>query len=83
MAAEEEGERYELAGARVFVHVTRHGDERIIHLDVDHEDLGGLIPLRESTYAGGRDGGIYVGLRPNQVSRAEDFLRGRTPAGGR
>ncbi len=78
---EETGERYSLEGARVYLHVTRKGDERIVHLDIDHPDLNDFLPPKEASYAGGREGGVFVGLRTKQMERAEEWLRGRTPDG--
>lgn len=75
--SEDEGERYVLEGARVYVHVTFHGDERVVHVDVDHPDLNAIFLPRESSYVGGRDGGIFVGLRPAQAERAEAYLKQR------
>ena len=78
--SEDEGERFELEGARVFLHVTYHGDERVVHLDIDHPDLNAIVLPREASYVGGREGGIYVGLRPQQLERAETYLKGRAPS---
>lgn len=74
---EEAGERYTLEGARVYLHVTYNGDERILHLDVDHPDLNELIRPKEASYAGGRDGGVYIGFRSQQLERAESYLKGK------
>lgn len=77
--AEEEGERYVLEGAVVYVHVVKHsgGGESLIHIDVEHPDLNEIILAKESSYVGGKAGGIFVGLRPVQAKRAEEFMQGR------
>jgi hypothetical protein len=77
--AEEEGQRYVLEGAEVFVHVTKHErtGESLVHIDVLHPELNDIILPKESTYVGGQKGGFYVGLRPTQIKRAEEFLQGR------
>ena len=77
--SETEGERYVLEGARVSLHVTEENGERFIHLDVDHPDLNNIVLPKEASYVGGKEGGIYVGLRAKQVERAEEYLRGRAP----
>lgn len=76
---EEAGERYELDGAIVYFHVVKSPvtGESVIHIDVEHPDLEGIIPQKESSYVGGKKGGLFVGLRPNQAKRAEEFLQGR------
>lgn len=77
--AEEEGRRYVLEGAEVYVHVTKHArtGEPLVHIDVMHPEINDIILPKESTYVGGQQGGLYVGLRPNQIKRAEEFLQGR------
>lgn len=77
--AETDGERYTLEGARVYLHVTQEGGERIVHLDVDHPDLNQILAPKEASYAGGREGGLFVGFRPAQLERAESYLKSRTP----
>lgn len=73
--SETQGDRYDLVGARVYLHVTVQDGERILHLDVDHPDVNRFLLPRESTYVGGKEGGFYVGLRPQQAERAEAFIK--------
>jgi hypothetical protein len=77
---EQEGEKYVLEGAVVYVHLTKHArtGEPLLHIDVMHPELNDIILPKESTYVGGQEGGFYVGLRPTQLKRAEEFLQGRT-----
>jgi hypothetical protein len=77
--SEAEGERYTLEGARVYLHVTHHEGERVIHLDVDHPDINEFLLPKEASYAGGREGGLYVGFRPAQLERAETYVQAREP----
>jgi hypothetical protein len=76
---ESEGERYVYEGARVYLHVVYHGDERVVHIDVDHPDLNEILQPKEASYAGGKEGGVYIGLRSKQVERAESYLKDRVP----
>lgn len=73
------GPRYELVGARVFIHASEQGGERLLHLDIDHPDLNKIIPPREASYVGGREGGVFIGLRPSQSERAESYLKALVP----
>ena len=76
---EEQGQRYVLEGAVVYLHVVeRSGSgESLIHIDVDHPDLNEIIVAKESSYVGGKDGGLFIGLRTEQAKRASEFLQGR------
>lgn len=78
--AEEAGERVVLEGALVYVHVVKHAasGETLIHIDVEHPDLNDIIIAKESSYVGGKEGGVFIGLRPQQAKRAEEYLQGRT-----
>lgn len=79
MSEEDEGERYPLEGARVYLHVVYHGTERVVHLDVDHPDINQFLQPKEATYVGGKTGGLYIGLRSQQTERAETFLKDLVP----
>lgn len=72
---ESSGDRYELEGARVFIHVSEHEGEPLFHIDIDHPDLNKIILPKEASYVGGRDGGIFVGLRPTQADRAQSYVK--------
>jgi hypothetical protein len=77
--AEEGGKRYVLEGAVVYLHVVQRSGsgESLVHIDVEHPDLNEIIVPKESSYVGGKDGGLFIGLRLDQAKRAEDFLQGR------
>ncbi len=76
---EEEGQRYVLEGAVVSLHVVQRAGsgETLIHIDVDHPDINEFIVPKESSYVGGKDGGLFIGLRLEQAKRATEFLQGR------
>ncbi|MBI2077915.1 MAG: hypothetical protein HYT80_06030 [Euryarchaeota archaeon] len=79
MSEEEEGQRVVLEGAVVYLHVVEKtaGGESYIHIDIDHPDLNDIIVPRESTYAGGKKGGLFVGLRMQQAQRAQEYAQAR------
>lgn len=76
---EQDGKRYVLEGAVVYLHVVeRSGSgESLVHIDVEHPDLNDIIVARESSYVGGKPGGLFIGLRSEQAKRAEEYLQGR------
>lgn len=79
MSEEEKGERVVLEGAVVYIHLVERsaGGESLIHIDVEHPDLNDIIVSRESTYAGGKKGGIFIGLRLQQAQRAQEYVQAR------
>lgn len=76
---EEDGQRYVLEGAVVYLHVVQRSGsgESLIHIDVEHPDLNEIIVAKESSYVGGKAGGLFIGLRTEQAKRATEFLQGR------
>jgi len=61
--------------ARVFIH---EKDERtgskILHIDVESPLLNEIVRPGESTYCGGKAGGVFIGLKREMIKRAEKIL---------
>lgn len=66
--------KHELKGAKVYIHEKGKSLARITHIDVEHEDINKIIKPGESTYAAGKPGGFFVGLKKEMLKRAEKFL---------
>lgn len=68
--------KIELAGARVFVHVQDESTgATVTHLDVEHPQLNEIIRPDETTFVGGKEGGVFIGLKREMIDRAEEFAR--------
>ena len=63
----------ELKGARVYIH---EKDEfaRVVHIDIEHPDINKIIKPGEATYAAGKLGGCFIGLKKEMIKRAEKIL---------
>lgn len=71
--------KYELEGARVFVHVKDEASgANVTHLDVEHPDLNEIIEPSENSFVGGKDGGVFIGLKTEMIDRAERFVGSHT-----
>ena len=66
--------KFELKDAKVYVHLKGKSGARITHLDVEHPDLNKIIKPKESTFAAGKDGGFFVGLKKNMITKAEKIF---------
>ena len=66
--------KHELEGARVYVHEGGEGGARVIHVDVEHPDLNEIVEPSENTFVGGKDGGLFVGLKSEMRERANAYL---------
>lgn len=67
--------KVELEGAKVYVH--RKDEEtrsNVIHIDVEHPDLNRIIKEGENTYCGGKDGGVFLGLKNEMQDRARKYV---------
>lgn len=67
----------ELKGAKVYIHEKGKSFARITHIDVEHPELGSIIKEGEATYAAGKRGGFFVGLKKGMIARAEKLIRKR------
>ena len=67
--------KIELKGAKVYIHEKGKSFARITHIDVEHPDLNAIIKDKEATYAAGKPGGFFVGLKKDMIKRAEDFIK--------
>ena len=48
---------------------------RIIHIDIESEILNKIIRPKETTYVGGKEGGIFIGLKKEMIERAERLIK--------
>lgn len=69
--------KYELEDATVYVHEQDDDTAQVTHIDVEHPDINAIIEPGENTYVGGKDGGIFVGLKDEMLARARDYLETR------
>jgi hypothetical protein len=67
--------KIELKNARVYLHVKGKARARITHIDVEHEDLNEIIKPKEATYASGKEGGFFLGLKKEMLKRAEKLIK--------
>lgn len=65
----------ELEGAKVYVHLKDEASgANVTHIDVEHPDLNEIIRPNENTFVGGKDSGVFIGLKEEMIERAEKFV---------
>ncbi|MFT4885154.1 MAG: hypothetical protein ACI8U4_002674 [Natronomonas sp.] len=70
--------KHELEGATVYVHEKdEESGASVTHIDVEHPDLNEIIEPDENTFVGGKDGGVFIGLKDEMLERAEAYLEER------
>ncbi len=63
-----------IKGAKVYLHLKDAATgSRVMHIDVESPELNRIIKEKESTYAAGKHGGFFVGLKKEMIKRAERF----------
>lgn len=67
----------ELKGAKVYIHEKGKSFARITHIDVEHPDLNKIIKNKEATYAAGKEGGFFIGLKKEMLKRAEELIKSK------
>jgi len=77
MTGKAEG-KYELKGAKVYVHEKGKSLARITHIDIEHPDINKILKPKEATYAAGKEGGCFIGLKKEMLKRAEKLIKARS-----
>lgn len=66
------GEGKKLIGkADVYIHEKGKSNARITHIDIELDALNEIIKPGENSYVGGKEGGVFIGLKKNMIQRAE------------
>jgi hypothetical protein len=63
--------KIKLGKAEVYIHLKGKSNARITHIDIELDELNDIIKEGESTYVGGKNGGVFIGLRKEMIKRAE------------
>lgn len=62
-----------LGKADVYLHLKGFSNAHITHIDVELPELNEIIKPGESTYVGGKEGGVFLGLKREMIARAEEL----------
>lgn len=69
--------KIELEDAKVYIHRKDGETASNHHIDVEHPELNEIIETGENTFVGGKDGGVFIGLKDKMLDRLEDWLEKR------
>lgn len=64
-----------LGKAEVYVHLKGKSRATVTHVDIELDELNEIIKPGENTYIGSKDGGVFIGLKKEMISRAEKLVR--------
>jgi len=74
MSGPREGKKL-LKGAKVYLHQKGKSRARITHIDIEHRTINKIIKPKEATYAAGKHGGCFIGLKKEMIKRAEKLIK--------
>ncbi|MEM3405775.1 MAG: hypothetical protein QW117_02250 [Candidatus Pacearchaeota archaeon] len=74
MTGKSEG-KYELKNAKVYIHEEGKSNAKITHIDIEHPLINEIIKPKESTYAAGKEGGCFIGLRKEMLERVKKVIK--------
>ncbi len=60
-----------LGKADVYIHLKGKSNAQITHVDIELDKLNDIIKPGENTYVGGKEGGVFLGLKKDMIKRAE------------
>ena len=63
--------KIKLGKADVYIHMKGKSGASVTHIDIELDALNKIIKPGESTYVGGKEGGVFLGLKKEMIQRAE------------
>jgi len=63
--------KIKLGKADVYIHLKGKSGANVTHLDIELDELNEIIKPGENSYVGAKNGGIFIGLKKEMISRAE------------
>ena len=74
MSSPSEG-KIKLGKADVYLHIKGKSGATITHLDIELQELNKIIKSGENSYVGGKEGGVFLGLKKEMIKRAEEIAK--------
>jgi len=60
-----------LGKADVYIHLKGKSGASVTHIDIELPELNEIIKPGENSYVGGKEGGVFLGLKKEMINRAE------------
>ncbi len=68
--------KIELKNAKVYIHLSdKATGSKILHIDIEPPLINEIIKPKEATYAAGKKGGVFIGLKKEMIERAKRLLK--------
>ena len=67
--------KIELNNVKVYIHLKDPlTNSKIVHIDIESDELNEIIYEGESTFCAGKEGGVFIGLKKEMIERAIKFV---------
>lgn len=63
--------KIKIGKADVYIHLKGKSRASVTHLDIELDELNDIIKPGESSFVGSKEGGVFIGLKKEMISRAE------------
>lgn len=69
--------KIKIGKADVYIHLKGKSGAQVTHMDIELPKLNEIIKARENSYVGGKEGGIFIGLKKEMIKRAEEIVKSK------
>ncbi len=67
--------KIEIKNVKVYIHKKDPlTNSRIMHIDIESDELNNIIKDKEATYCAGKQGGVFIGLKKEMLERAKKLI---------
>ena len=63
--------KIKLGKADVYLHIKRKSGATVTQIDIEIPEINTIIKPGENSYVGGKEGGVFIGLKKEMIERAE------------
>lgn len=67
--------KIKIGKADIYIHLKGKSGASVTHLDIELDELNEVIKPGENSYVGGKEGGVFIGLKKNMIERIEKKLK--------
>ena len=64
-----------LGKANVYIHEKGKSNASVTHVDIELDELNNILKPGENSYARSKEGGIFIGLKKEMITRAEKIIK--------
>jgi len=61
--------------ANVYVHEKGKSNASVTHVDIELDELNKILKPGENSYVGSKEGGVFIGLKKEMITRAEKIIK--------